>query len=131
MRSGRIAAVATAVVALSTVAAGGVLAGSNSSDETALRPTRSAPDRGIEAKVNSLVGKMTLDEKLQQIQLLSDGQITDADARAGVGGVFSLVDPDKINHYQHIAVSAPASIAALNGGRYRFRSRCSDMSVVL
>jgi beta-glucosidase len=104
MRSGRIAAIATAVVALSTVAAGGVLAGSNSSDETALRPTRSAPDRGIEAKVNALVGRMTLDEKLQQIQLLSDGQITDADAKAGVGGVFSLVDPDKINHYQHIAV---------------------------
>ena len=32
---------------------------------------------------------------------------------------------------EHIAVSAPASIAALNGGRYMFRSRCSDMSVVL
>jgi beta-glucosidase len=104
MRSGRIAAIATAAVALSTVAAGGVLAGSNSSDEAALRPTRSAPDRGIEAKVNALVGKMTLDEKLQQIQLLSDGQITDADAKNGVGGVFSLVDPDKINHFQHIAV---------------------------
>ena len=28
---------------------------------------------------------MTTDEKLQQIQLLSDGQITDEDARAGVG----------------------------------------------
>ena len=47
---------------------------------------------------------MTLDEKLQQIQLLSDGQITDADAKAGVGGVFSLVDPAKINHFQHVAV---------------------------
>ena len=32
---------------------------------------------------------------------------------------------------EHIAVSAPASIAALNGGRNRFRSRSSDMSVVL
>src|SRR4051812_30611577 len=47
---------------------------------------------------------MTVDEKLQQVQLLSDGQITDADAKNGVGGVFSLVDPDKINHFQHIAV---------------------------
>jgi beta-glucosidase len=47
---------------------------------------------------------MTVGEKLQQVQLLSDGQITDADARAGVGGVFSLVDPAKINHYQHLAV---------------------------
>ena len=47
---------------------------------------------------------MTLKEKLQQLQLLSDGQITDADARAGVGGVFSLTDPAKINHLQQIAV---------------------------
>src|SRR4051794_26627264 len=104
MRTGRLAAIATAAVALSTVAAGGVLAGSNSSDEAALRPARSAPDRGIEGKVDKLVAKMTLDEKLQQIQLLSDGQITDADAKNGVGGVFSLVDPARINHYQHIAV---------------------------
>ena len=35
---------------------------------------------------------MTTEEKLQQVQLLSDGQITDADAKAGVGGVFS---PDR------------------------------------
>ena len=47
---------------------------------------------------------MTTQEKLQQVQLLSDGQITDADAKAGVGGVFSLVDPAKINHLQHVAV---------------------------
>src|SRR4051794_33910770 len=74
------------------------------SDETALAPTRTAPSRGIEAKVNALLAKMTTQEKLQQVQLLSDGQITDADARAGVGGVFSLVDPAKIDHFQHIAV---------------------------
>src|SRR3954470_5581991 len=104
MGTRRIAAIVISVVGLSSVVAGGVLAGSNSSDEAALRPTRSAPDRGIERKVNALVAKMTLPEKLQQIQLLSDGQITDADAKAGVGGVFSLVDPDRINHYQHIAV---------------------------
>jgi beta-glucosidase len=47
---------------------------------------------------------MTTEEKLQQVQLLSDGQITDADAKAGVGGVFSLTDPAKINHYQHVAM---------------------------
>ena len=38
------------------------------------------------------------------MQLLSDGQITDADAKAGVGSVFSLIDPALINHYQHVAV---------------------------
>ena len=67
-------------------------------------PDASLPDRGIEAKVNALLAKMTTDEKLQQVQLLSDGQITDAAAKAGVGGVFSLVDPAKIDHFQHIAV---------------------------
>src|ERR1700760_3180485 len=47
---------------------------------------------------------MTTKEKLQQVQLLSDGQVTDADAKAGVGVFFSLSDPAKINHLQHIAV---------------------------
>ena len=46
---------------------------------------------------------MTLGEKLQQLQLLSDGQVTDADAMAGVGSVFSLVDPQRINDLRHIA----------------------------
>ncbi len=47
---------------------------------------------------------MTTEEKLQQVQLLSDGQITKEDAKAGVGGVFSLTDPAKINEFQKIAV---------------------------
>lgn len=63
-----------------------------------------AADRRIEHRVHALVSKMTTEEKLQQVQLLSDGQITDADAKAGVGGVFSLTDPAKIDHFQHLAV---------------------------
>ena len=54
---------------------------------------------------------MTTEEKLQQVQLLSDGQMNeeggargDREAKAGVGGVFSLVDPERINELQHIAV---------------------------
>src|SRR5262249_51993134 len=43
------------------------------------------------------------DEKLQQVTLLSDGQITDKDAQAGGGGGFSLTDPAKIDHFQHVA----------------------------
>src|SRR5215211_1547721 len=61
-------------------------------------------DKSVETKVNELLSKMTTEEKLQQVQLLSDGQITDADAKAGVGSVFSLVDPERINHFQHVAV---------------------------
>jgi beta-glucosidase len=97
-------AIAATVVALSSVAAGGVVAGTRSSDEAALAPARHHADQGIEAKVNALVRKMTLQEKLDQLTLLSDGQINDAEARKPVGGVFSLTDPERIDHFQHIAV---------------------------
>src|SRR5689334_9895040 len=90
-------AAATAVLATTAGAAGVVGATSRSADERALAPARGAADRGIEQRVDRLLRRMTLPEKLQQIQLLSDGQVTDADARAGVGGVFSLVDPQRIN----------------------------------
>src|SRR3954471_266893 len=96
-------AVATFAIAVSLVG-GGVVAATQSSDEEALAPTRQPASKSIEKRVDALVKKMTTQEKLQQVQLLSDGQITDADAEAGVGGVFSLVDPAKINHFQHVAV---------------------------
>src|SRR6476661_7938784 len=97
-------ALTAAVATLSTMIAGGVVASSRSADEVALAPTRAAPSRSVEQRVSALLKQMTTAEKLQQVQLLSDGQITDADAKAGVGGVFSLVDPEKINHFQHVAV---------------------------
>jgi beta-glucosidase len=93
-------------VALGLVVGGAVAATSRSStDEQALKPTRPSASQTIERKINALVRRMTLKEKLQQLQLLSDGQITDAEARAGVGSVFSLTDPAKINHFQQIAVN--------------------------
>jgi beta-glucosidase len=98
------AAIAGTVIAVSAAAAGGVVAATQSSDEVALQPTRQAADRGIERRVDDLLRRMTLDEKLQQVQLLSDGQVTDEDARKGVGGVFSLTDPKRIDELQHIAV---------------------------
>src|SRR3954451_5286533 len=101
---GRRAAIVATMVALSMLVAGGVVAATRSSDESALAPARHAADRGIERKVDRLLSQMTVGEKLQQLQLLSDGQITDADAKNGVGAVFSLVDPAKINKFQHIAV---------------------------
>jgi beta-glucosidase len=97
-------AIGAAVLALSAGATGGVLAATHPSDDGALRPVRQPPSRSIERKVDALVAKMTVQEKLEQVQLLSDGQITDADAKAGVGGVFSLTDPAKIDHFQHVAV---------------------------
>ncbi|HEY4095108.1 MAG TPA: beta-glucosidase BglX [Baekduia sp.] len=86
------------------LAGGVVIAETGAGDDQELAPTRVQADRGIEQRVDQLVRRMTVDEKLQQVQLLSDGQITDADAQKGVGGVFSLTDPAKIDHFQHIAV---------------------------
>ena len=93
-----------AVVALLPALAGGVAASDRPPDEAAIQPTRTDPSQAIEKRVGDLLSRMTLQEKLEQIQLLSDGQVTDADAKAGVGGVFSLTDPVKINHLQHVAV---------------------------
>jgi beta-glucosidase len=85
--------VAVAIVTIATlvIPAGGLT--------TATDPESSESDRAA-----NLLSQMTLDEKLQQLQLLSDGQITDADAKAGVGAVFSLTDAAKINQFQHVAV---------------------------
>jgi beta-glucosidase len=99
----RVGAVGT-VLALCFVSGGAALAVGMSDDEQALAPARHPASRTIEQKVDALLSRMTTQEKLQQVQLLSDGQITDADAKAGVGSVFSLVDPEKINHFQHVAV---------------------------
>ena len=94
-----------AIVAATIALTGGAaFAAAGSSDEQALAPARPAADQAIEKKVNDLLAQMTTKEKLQQVQLLSDGQVTDDDAKAGVGSVFSLVDPQRINELQHIAV---------------------------
>ena len=76
----RRALVGLSVLAVSVTAAGGVVAATQSSDEAALQPTRERGRPRDRAPRDSLLARMTLDEKLQQIQLLSDGQITDADA---------------------------------------------------
>ena len=59
--------------------------------------------------------KMTLQDKLNQIQLISDGQINGDPTWADkpVGGVFSLVDPVKINEYQHRAMNSRLHIPIL------------------
>jgi beta-glucosidase len=103
-RGRRATAIGTIAATFSALGVGAVLAGSQSSDEAALQPTRAPASRDVESKVDRLLRQMTLDEKLQQLTLLSDGQITDDEAKKGVGGVFSLTDPAKIDHFQHVAV---------------------------
>ncbi len=111
-RRRRFLAIGGSVATLGLLVAGAVGAISPSSDEAALQPTRQHPGKGIEWKVESLLRQMTLTEKLAQLQLLSDGQVTDPVTKAilpdvaknGVGSVFSLTDPAKINALQHLAV---------------------------
>ena len=58
-RGRRVAVIAT-MVALSMLVAGGVVAATRSSDESALAPARHSADRGIERKVDRLLSKMTV-----------------------------------------------------------------------
>ena len=60
----------------------------------------------IERRIDSLLSRMTLDEKLNQLTLLSDGQMKEnpAEARKPVGAIFSETDPALIDKYQHDAV---------------------------
>jgi len=47
---------------------------------------------------------MTLQEKLEQIQLLPDFLVTDKEVRNGLGSVLSVTDPARIRELQRIAV---------------------------
>jgi beta-glucosidase len=73
-------------------------------------PAQAAKERAkgqdVERRIDSLLSRMTLEEKLNQLTLLSDGQMKEnpAEARKPVGAVFSETDPTLIDKYQHDAV---------------------------
>jgi beta-glucosidase len=98
------ASVAVPVLALVLAAASGVVAATQSSDEQALQPTRQSADQAIESRVSDLLSKMTLEEKLEQIQLLPDFLVTEAEVRKGLGSILSVTDPVRIRELQRIAV---------------------------
>ena len=98
------ASVAVPVLALVLAAASGVVAATQSSDEQTLQPTRQSADQAIESRVSDLLSKMTLEEKLEQIQLLPDFLVTEAEVRKGLGSVLSVTDPVRIRELQRIAV---------------------------
>jgi beta-glucosidase len=97
-----LAALVTGVV---LAGAGGVFAGTRPTDHGIPRDRhQGGGEGGIERQVQSLLKQMTTHEKLEQLTLSSDGQITEAAAEEGVGSVFSLTDPVKIDELQHAAV---------------------------
>ena len=99
------AAIAASILALSAAAAGGVVAATQPSDEEALQPTRQAADPAIETRVDNLLAQMTLEEKLEQIQLLPDFLVTDDEVKKGLGSVLSVTDPARIRELQEKAVT--------------------------
>ena len=98
------ASIGVPVLALVLAAAGGVMAATQSSDEQAHQPTRQSADQAIESKVSDLLSKMTLEEKLEQIQLLPDFMVTEDEVSKGLGSVLSVTDPQRIRELQRIAV---------------------------
>jgi beta-glucosidase len=98
------ASIATVLVAVGAAAAGGVVAATRSSDEAALQPIRQPADRSIESRVNSLLSQMTVEEKLQQVQLLPDFLANETEVRKGLGSVLSETRPARIRELQRIAV---------------------------
>jgi beta-glucosidase len=54
--------------------------------------------------VNHLLSRMTLEEKLEQIQLLPDFLVTEEEVRKGLGSVLSVTDARRIRELQRIAV---------------------------
>jgi beta-glucosidase len=98
------AAIAAVLVAVAAAAAGGVIAATRSSDEAALQPIRQPADPSIESRVNDLLSRMTLEEKLEQVTLLPDFKVTEDEVRRGLGSILSLTDPARIRALQRIAV---------------------------
>ncbi|HJU48405.1 MAG TPA: glycoside hydrolase family 3 N-terminal domain-containing protein, partial [Gaiellaceae bacterium] len=96
--------VAASILLLGSAAAAGVVTATKPSDERALQPTRQPADRRVESRVNDLLARMTLEEKLEQIQLLPDFLVTEDEVRKGLGSVLSVTDPARIRELQRIAV---------------------------
>ena len=68
---------------------------------------RPAPNRGggsVERRVDALLARMTLREKLAQLEIVAGSQATDAAVRAGAGVVYGVADPARIGHLQRVAV---------------------------
>ncbi len=78
-------------------------------DPTLPADTRTAdhgrPDRATEKRVDALLRRMTLAEKLGQLQLVNTPDLARAGLKKGqVGGLFSVTDSTVLDEIQHLAV---------------------------
>ena len=96
--------VGVGVLALTLTTAGAAVGATGASDYAALAQIRRAAGSAIEDRVTNLLQQMTLDEKLEQVQLLPDFLVTDSEVQKGLGGVLSQTNAAEINRLQHLAV---------------------------
>jgi beta-glucosidase len=78
------------------------------------RPATVNPNQKMNVFINNLMGKMTVDEKIGQLNLLTGGEATTGSVvssdveskikKGQVGGMFSFTTPQKIRKAQEIAV---------------------------
>ena len=105
------AAIGAAVVALTVGIAGGagVIAQSDDSDDRErVRESGGQSDRDVERRVDRLLSRMTLQEKLEQVTLLPDFKVNSPEGeesvRNGLGAVLSETRPERIRELQEMAV---------------------------
>lgn len=99
----------TAVGALSASLLGAptAVAATAAPASTAAAPTGTPGSSAVERRVSALLRRMTLEEKLGQLQLLSTPELARQSLTSGAhpcGGVFSVVGAAKLNELQQLAV---------------------------
>lgn len=94
-----------------------VLGGTSLRSQSSPAPAKTGggvDDASLDARVEPMLGRMTLEEKVGQLVQYSAGQPTgpgtgrsdyeDMISRGQIGSLFNVVDPHQINSYQHIAM---------------------------
>ena len=75
---------------------------------TSQKPSTVGTDAAVERRVEALLSRMTLAEKIGQMNQISAGgdvaQYADALRKGNIGSILNEVDPVKINEFQRIAV---------------------------
>jgi beta-glucosidase len=112
-RSYRGAIAALVLTAVCGLGADGCLLRAQTQPATA-NPAGSILDHNLDARVESILKSMTLEEKVGQLVQYSAGQPTgpgtgrtdydDMIAHAQIGSLFNVVDPKQVNTYQRIAM---------------------------
>ncbi len=92
---------------------------------TAQKPKTATEKQKMDAFISNLMSKMTVDEKIGQLNLVTGGEATTGAAvstgveskiaKGNVGGIFSLTTPQKIRKAQEIAMRSRLKIPLIFG----------------